>query len=197
MQIKPLQLVGQAADFKFETKFELLPVIWQSLPKVSPEDNRRWYLQNQWQRSWGSAVTQVGLLDRQAQIQGVSKSAAVAADCHLLTWGKCATTGAIYWLSLRVKIVLMLCKFWAVTSHWRQIFFYSAMKFSMELARTCYWPKLFSLLPWSFIDLWVKEGHRNKSTCSKLNPVQSSRSKLTTCPRKGRLLRFQSNRTAT
>ena len=150
-----------------------------------------------WQRSWGSAVAQVGLFYRQAQIQGVSKSAAVAADCHLLTWGKCATTGAIYWLSLRVKIVLMLCKFWAVTSHWRQIFFYSAMKFSMELARTCYWPKLFSLRPWSFIDLWVKEGHRNKSTCSKLNPVQSSRSKLTTCPRKGRLLRFQSNRTAT
>ena len=29
--IKPLQLVGQAAEFKFESKFEPLPVIWQSL----------------------------------------------------------------------------------------------------------------------------------------------------------------------
>ena len=39
----------------------------------------------------------------------------------------------------------------------------------------------------------------NKKACSdsELNPVQSSRSKLTTCPRKGRLLRFLSNSTAT
>ena len=33
-QIKPLQLVCQAAEFKFESKFEPLLVIWQSLPKV-------------------------------------------------------------------------------------------------------------------------------------------------------------------
>ena len=32
--IKPLQLVGQAAEFKFESKFEPLPVIWQSLPRL-------------------------------------------------------------------------------------------------------------------------------------------------------------------
>ena len=31
--MKPLQLVasGQVAEFKFESKFKLLPVIWQSL----------------------------------------------------------------------------------------------------------------------------------------------------------------------
>ena len=29
--IKPLQLVGQAAEFKFESKFEPLLVSWQSL----------------------------------------------------------------------------------------------------------------------------------------------------------------------
>ena len=29
--IKPLQPVGQEAQFKFESKFEPLPVIWQSL----------------------------------------------------------------------------------------------------------------------------------------------------------------------
>ena len=40
-QIKPLQPVGQAAEFKFESKFEPLQVIWQSLPKAIPEDNRR------------------------------------------------------------------------------------------------------------------------------------------------------------
>ena len=44
----------------------------------------------------------------------------------------------------------------------------------------------------SFIGLWV---NRNKIACSKLNPVQSIRSKLTTCPRKGRLLRSWSNST--
>ena len=40
-QIKPFQLVGQAAEFKFESKIEPLPVIWQSLPKAIPEDNRK------------------------------------------------------------------------------------------------------------------------------------------------------------
>ena len=38
-QIKTLQSMGQAAEFKFESKFEPLPVIWQSLPKAIPEDN--------------------------------------------------------------------------------------------------------------------------------------------------------------
>ena len=32
--IKPLQLVGQAAEFKFEFKFEPLQVIWQSLQRL-------------------------------------------------------------------------------------------------------------------------------------------------------------------
>ena len=32
--IKPLQLVGQAAEFKFESKFEPLPVIWRSLLRL-------------------------------------------------------------------------------------------------------------------------------------------------------------------
>ena len=39
--IKAMQLVGQKAEFKFESKFEPLPVIWQSLLKAIPEDNRR------------------------------------------------------------------------------------------------------------------------------------------------------------
>ena len=47
-QIKPLQPIGQAAEFKFESKFKPLQVIWQSLPKAVPEDNRRFRGQNQW-----------------------------------------------------------------------------------------------------------------------------------------------------
>ena len=74
------------------------------------------------------------------------------------------------------------------------------MKFSMKLERNCYWPKPHQLLHsifLSFIGLWLKLWHRNKNcykiSCSKLNPVQRSRSKLTTCPRKGHLLRFKSS----
>ena len=40
-QVNPLQPVGQAAEFKFKSKFEPLPVIWQSLPKAIPEDNHK------------------------------------------------------------------------------------------------------------------------------------------------------------
>ena len=57
-------------------------------------------------------------------------------------------------------------------------------------------PLLCSILL-SFISLWVKIWHRNKTTCSKSNPVQSSNSKRKTGPRKGRLLRFESNSKAT
>ena len=32
--IKPVQLVGHVAEFKFESKFEPLPVIWQSLRRL-------------------------------------------------------------------------------------------------------------------------------------------------------------------
>ena len=52
---KPLLLVDQAAKYKYESKFEALPVIWPSLPKEIQEGNRRFWLQNQWQSSWGSA----------------------------------------------------------------------------------------------------------------------------------------------
>ena len=95
-----------------------------------------------------------------------------------------------YWLSSRVKNVLMLCRYRAATSHFSfQVKL--EMKFSMGLARTCYLPKPRSLLRsifGPFIGLWVILRHRNKSACSKSNPVQSSRSKSTTCPRKGCLL---------
>ena len=40
-QAKGLKLVGQVAEFKFESKFEPLSIIWQSLPKAIPEDHQR------------------------------------------------------------------------------------------------------------------------------------------------------------
>ena len=72
-----------------------------------------------------------------------------------------------------------------------------------QLARSCCLPKQRPLLRsifGSFIGLsrlWVNIRHRNKAACAELKPVQSSRSKSTTCPRKGSLLRFQSKSTAT
>ena len=45
--------------------------------------------------------------------------------------------------------------------------------------------------------LFADQSNRDKTTRSKLIPVQSSRSKLTTCPRKGCLLRFKQNSAAT
>ena len=41
-------------------------IAWQSLPKaIIPEHNRRFWLQNQWQGTWGSSQAQLGLF-RQA-----------------------------------------------------------------------------------------------------------------------------------
>ena len=71
---------------------------------------------------------------------------------------------------------------------------------SIESVRSCCLPKqrpLLCSIVLSFVRLWAKIWHRNKTACSKSNPVQSSRSVSTTCPRKGRLLRFESNSAAT
>ena len=65
------------------------------------------------------------------------------------------------------------------------------------LARFCHRPKqrpLFRSILRSFIGLWAKIGHWNKTACSESKPAQRSRSKSTTSPKKGRLLRFRSNR---
>ena len=100
-----------------------------------------------------------------------------------------------YWISLRVKKDWMLFKFWSVTSHF---LFSCEMQFSMELVirrcRPMQCPLLRSIFR-SFVGFWVKIWHRNKTACSESNPVQSSRSKSTTCPVVGRLLRFESNST--
>ena len=56
----------------------------------------------------------------------------------------------------------------------------------MKLSRTCHQPKLCSLLHsmfGSFFGLQVKIGHWSKAACSEFNPVQISRSYMTTFSR--------------
>ena len=80
-----IQLVRQAAEIKFESKFEPLLVIWKYLrrlfQKVIEGLFRR---QNQRPSSWGRAPAQLGRSDGRAQTQGVSELAAVAAGSNLL-----------------------------------------------------------------------------------------------------------------
>ena len=91
----------------------------------------------------------------------------------------------------------MLCKFWAQQT---TFCFSCELKFSLELARGCCRPKQRPSLRSIFrsaIGLGVKIWHRNKTGCSKLIPIQCSRSKSMTYPRKGPLLRLESNSTVT
>ena len=79
-------------------------------------------------------------------------------------------------------------------------FFFIGKGMSLESAGSCCLPKQRPSLPSilrSFIGLWLKIWQRNKTACSEWNHVQSSRSKSTTCPRQGSLLRFESNSTVT
>ena len=78
--IKPLQLVGQAAEFKFESKFEPLPVIWQSLRRLFQK-----VIEGLEGKINGQALGAALRLclrgsDGQAQTQCVTKLAAVAAS---------------------------------------------------------------------------------------------------------------------
>ena len=77
--IKPLPLVGQVAKFKFESKFEPLPVIWQSLRRLFQK-----VIEGLEGKINGQALRAALRLclrgsDGRAQTQGVSESAAVAA----------------------------------------------------------------------------------------------------------------------
>ena len=90
---KPLQLVGQAAEFKFESKFEPLQVIWQSLQRLFQKVIEG--LEGKINCQTLGAAMQLCLfgLDWQEQTQGISKLVAVPAGSCLL--GKHATTLAI------------------------------------------------------------------------------------------------------
>ena len=78
--IKPLQLelVGQAAEFKFESKFELLQVIWQSFRRLVQKVIKGLEGQINSQALETNLLLCLGGLDGRAQTQAFSKSAAVA-----------------------------------------------------------------------------------------------------------------------
>ena len=178
-------------------KFKPLLVICQSLPMANPEDNWRFWLQSPWLSSWGTSSVQLGqvrqdltgehkhrLFPSPSQLQSLQASTCSA-------WGKCATTRLV------LTQYSMLCKI-SASDHNKWYLFSCDMKFSMEFARICCSPKLLPLLCsicGLFIGLWVKIRDRNKTECSKLDHVQSSRSKSATCPRKGLLLRLKLNST--
>ena len=70
--IKPLQLVGQAAEFKFESKFEPLPVIWQSLQSLFQKLIEGLEGQINCQALGAALWHSLGWSDGLAQTQGVS-----------------------------------------------------------------------------------------------------------------------------
>ena len=77
---KPLQLVGQAAEFKFESKFEPLPVIWQSLRRLLQKVIEG--LEGKINGQALGATLQLCLSgsDGRAQTQGVSAAVAVGSN---------------------------------------------------------------------------------------------------------------------
>ena len=83
---KFLQLVGQAAEFKFEStgKFEPLPVVWQSIQRLFQKVIEVLEGKIDGQALGAALLHCLGESDGQAQTQDVSKSVAVAAGSDLL-----------------------------------------------------------------------------------------------------------------
>ena len=177
-----------------ESKFKPLLVIWQSLPKVIREDNRRFLLQNPWPSGVGSVPAMLGLVWRAStntgrfQVGG-SRCWPRQARLRKTCFHSCDTESVCEWK--RIECFLNF-------GPWRVTFcFHVKCNFRWNWWRRCrpmQCPLLRSIFR-SFVGFWVKIWHRNKTACSESNPVQSSRSKSTTCPVVGRLLRFESNST--
>ena len=136
--IKPLQLVGQAAEFRFESKFNLC---------LSSDNHSKFKFEFQrlFQKTiegFGSKINGWALgaelrhslrgLDWWDQTQGISKLVAVAAgterQAHLRK-----TCSLVMLIQFKNQKVLMPCGYWAAKSH----LFLCKMKFLMELARYC------------------------------------------------------------
>ena len=82
--IKHLQLVGQAAEFKFESKFEPLLVIWQSLRRLFQKVIEGLAGKINCQAVVAALLHCFGGSDGRAQTQGVSEPVAVAAGSDRL-----------------------------------------------------------------------------------------------------------------
>ena len=193
--IKPLQLVGQAAEFKFESKFEPLLAI---SPKAVPNGNQRCRGNINGQALWAARHCLGGWTGqhkhREFPRQFPSRwQLPVAAGSDSLTYRlacwKHATTfstltqfkGQFFWMFCRLRQQQALLFFM-----WHEIF-YGIGKSRCQPKQH---PSLCSIFQ-SVIGLWVEIWLGTKTACSESNPVQSSRSKLMTCPRKVHLLKFK------
>ena len=156
-QIKPLQLVGLEAELTSEFERKPFPAKGCSRFQQTIEGFENFWLQNQLPSTFCSALTQLWL--------GISKEEAVAASTNQLALGKSASTMLPLSLLLRVKIVLI--------GQWWLNFFPQETDFRWMLPELI--TELIALLNLvSFIGLWAKKWHKNKSPCCKSNPVQLS-----------------------
>ena len=113
--VKLLQLVGQAAQFKFESQFEPLPVIWQSLRRLFHKVIR-FRGQNQRPSSSGRSPAPLSQVGRASTNTGrflVGGSRCGPRPARLKKHG---TTFAIL-TQFKSQQGLMLCKFRTATSH--------------------------------------------------------------------------------
>ena len=180
----------------FESKFEPLQVIWQSLRMLFQKTIESFDCKINGQGlgaalrhslpSWAGGTGEQSHKVFLSQLQSLlAATGSLEENVLPLLW---------YWLCSRVKKVLMLCKFRAATSHF---YFECEMKFSMELARSCCPPKLCSSLHSifrSFIGVWVKIWHRNNTACSQSNLCKEA--DLNWRPVKEKGICSDSNRTA-
>ena len=109
--------------------------------KAVPEGNQRFRGQNQQPSSWGSSLAlhgQVGLASTNTGcFQSLLQSAASHCRQQPASLRKTCYHSCDIDSVQRVKKILMFCKFPALTS----VFFSCEIKFSMESARSCCWPK--------------------------------------------------------
>ena len=164
-------------------------------PKAVREDNlnRRFRGQNQRPSSWGSPPALLVLVGLASTNTGRFRV------CSSRWWQRQAGLRKTCYHSCDTDSAQQSKRFSILGSN-ESLFFLSEMKVSMESARSCCRPNPRPLLCSIFLSVigpWVNLWHGNKTACSKSNPVQSSRFKLTTCLRKGRLLRFELNSAAT
>ena len=171
-------------------------------PKAIPESNPRLRRQNQLSSSWGAL--RHCLAGRTGEHKHRAFPSLLLRLCCSHCWLRPAGLRKTCYHSCDTDLVQESKRFSNscfvdIGPQWA-LFFSCEMKFSMQLDRRCCRLKsrlsLRSILQ-SFIGLWVEIWHRIKTACSESNLVQSGRSESTTCPRKGCLLRFELNSTAT
>ena len=141
--IKPLQLFGQAAEFKFESKFEPLLVFWQSLQRLFQKVIEVLEGKINGQALGAALRHSFGRSDgqTQAQARGVSFSAAVAAGRERLGLRRVAVTlGSLlwYWLSSIIKKTFYGLQILGQESAGRHFFMWN--KFSNGSDEMCYRP---------------------------------------------------------